>query len=291
MPGVSDTDGGEVGSARYWPFGAMRTRSGALGCDRLFTGQTRDFDDAVTDANNDGFYFFTSRYYDATIGRFLQPDTIVPDLKNPQALNRYAYGFNNPLKFVDPSGHDPMDPNWRSQFILQHGYAPTVRDRQDRQFSLAHPGSGPSGGWTELDWQSYYHVRAALGPVLLGEVGRPRDVGTVGGIIAGVTAGAYVKGVPWIDGPDGTRIYLGGAVPHGAAAWTFGNNIIIGKGTIDQLISGQISLSWYRALIIHEYVHVLQYRHLGAAFLPDHVAFGVRDVLQTGDLDNLRQRG
>ncbi|HEX5415655.1 MAG TPA: RHS repeat-associated core domain-containing protein, partial [Chloroflexota bacterium] len=96
---VSDDSGNEVGTARYWPFGGLRLSTGLLPTDRLFTGQIRDLGD-------DRFYFFKARYYDATIGKFVQPDTIVPDAKNPQALNRYAYGLNNPLKFVDPSGHD-----------------------------------------------------------------------------------------------------------------------------------------------------------------------------------------
>src|SRR5262249_53553050 len=30
---------------------------------------------------------------------------VVPDAANPQALNRYSYGLNNPMKFVDPTGH------------------------------------------------------------------------------------------------------------------------------------------------------------------------------------------
>jgi hypothetical protein len=34
-------------------------------------------------------------------------DSIVPGAGKPQALNRYAYVFNNPLKYVDPSGHTP----------------------------------------------------------------------------------------------------------------------------------------------------------------------------------------
>jgi len=29
----------------------------------------------------------------------------VPEPGNPQALNRYAYALNNPLKYIDPSGH------------------------------------------------------------------------------------------------------------------------------------------------------------------------------------------
>jgi len=39
------------------------------------------------------------------IGRFLQPDTIVPEPANPQSLNRYSYVYNNPLRYTDPTGH------------------------------------------------------------------------------------------------------------------------------------------------------------------------------------------
>jgi RHS repeat-associated protein len=48
------------------------------------------------------------RMYDPLIGRFLSADTIVPGPSNPQALNRYSYGFNSPLKYTDPDGHCPM---------------------------------------------------------------------------------------------------------------------------------------------------------------------------------------
>ena len=39
------------------------------------------------------------------LGRFIQADTIVPNPGNPQDLNRYTYGLNNPLKYTDPTGH------------------------------------------------------------------------------------------------------------------------------------------------------------------------------------------
>jgi RHS repeat-associated protein len=281
---VSATDpiGTEVGWKRYWPFGASRLGSAGMPSDRLFTGQTRD------DAE-DQFYFFQSRYYDAQIGKFHTPDRVVPDPTNPQALNRYAYALNNPLRLNDPSGHDPLDPSqmdpaWAARFAHAHqGDQPTLQDWEDDQFSVSHAGSGPNGAWTAFDWQSYHYVRAALGPDLMGEIGRPQDIGPVGGAMADTVGGVNVKGVPWVDGPDGSRIYLGGGVPPGAAAWTFGNNIIIGKDTIARLNAGQISVGWYRSLIIHEYVHVLQYRRLGAAgFLTEYVASGVGDVIGSG---------
>ena len=36
---------------------------------------------------------------------FTQPDSIIPDLYNPQSLNRYSYALNNPVNNTDPTGH------------------------------------------------------------------------------------------------------------------------------------------------------------------------------------------
>jgi hypothetical protein len=46
-----------------------------------------------------------ARWYNGNIGRWISPDTIVPDPANPQSLNRYSYVIGNPLRYQDPSGH------------------------------------------------------------------------------------------------------------------------------------------------------------------------------------------
>ena len=51
-----------------------------------------------------------ARLYDPVIGKFLAPDSIVPDLFNGQSLNRYAYVMNNPSTMTDTTGHDGDDP-------------------------------------------------------------------------------------------------------------------------------------------------------------------------------------
>jgi hypothetical protein len=57
--------------------------------------------------------YYNARYYDSAIGRFTQPDTIIPDQFNPQSLNRYSYVRNNPVRYTDPMGHcDPDDCYW-----------------------------------------------------------------------------------------------------------------------------------------------------------------------------------
>ncbi|MGC8787728.1 MAG: N-acetylmuramoyl-L-alanine amidase, partial [Anaerolineae bacterium] len=54
-------------------------------------------------------YFYNARWYDPALGRFAQPDTIVPGPGDPQSLNRYAYVHNNPLRFSDPTGHREVE--------------------------------------------------------------------------------------------------------------------------------------------------------------------------------------
>ncbi len=57
-----------------------------------------------------GLYNYDARLYDPVIGRFTSADTIVPRPYNPQSLNRYSYCRNNPLIYVDPTGHE--DEGW-----------------------------------------------------------------------------------------------------------------------------------------------------------------------------------
>ncbi len=52
-----------------------------------------------------GLYFYNARWYDPALGRFTRADTLVP--AGAQGYDRYAYADNNPVKYVDPSGHDP----------------------------------------------------------------------------------------------------------------------------------------------------------------------------------------
>ncbi|MEZ4616309.1 MAG: RHS repeat-associated core domain-containing protein [Caldilineaceae bacterium] len=48
-------------------------------------------------------YYYGARWYDPALGRFVQPDTIVPDPGEAKAFDRYAYVLNNPLRYVDPT--------------------------------------------------------------------------------------------------------------------------------------------------------------------------------------------
>ncbi|MGQ9585168.1 MAG: RHS repeat-associated core domain-containing protein [Anaerolineae bacterium] len=93
------TDGGQdvVAEQRFYPWGeATRYTSGTQKTEFNFTGQRLD---GSTD-----LLYYGARYYDPVLRRWVQPDTVVPDPGNPQALNRYAYVLNNPLRYTHPTG-------------------------------------------------------------------------------------------------------------------------------------------------------------------------------------------
>ena len=100
--GLRYKKGDLVQRVEYTPFGQERfVLNAALEENPKFTGQTHDID---TD-----LYYYNARYYDPTLGRFIQADAIIADLFAPQNINPYTYVLNNPLKYTDPSGYEPEE--------------------------------------------------------------------------------------------------------------------------------------------------------------------------------------
>jgi RHS repeat-associated protein len=97
---VTSAAGAVVRMHHYHPFG----EGVETGADPMrFTGKPRD---AGT-----GLDYFGARYYASRTGRFTTVDPMLDveqALVDPQRWNRYAYSLNNPLKFVDPDGKNPL---------------------------------------------------------------------------------------------------------------------------------------------------------------------------------------
>ena len=59
-----------------------------------------------------GLYYLTTRFYDYTTGRFLNADVpsvgIESGFNIPEGCNLYSYCLNNPISYVDPTGHFPI---------------------------------------------------------------------------------------------------------------------------------------------------------------------------------------
>jgi len=74
-----------------------------------FTGKERDTETSLD--------FFQARYYGAGMGRFTSADPLAGlDPYDPQSWDAYAYGRNNPLSYVDPTGesYQICDANWQN---------------------------------------------------------------------------------------------------------------------------------------------------------------------------------
>jgi RHS repeat-associated protein len=57
--------------------------------------------------SDSGLLYYGARFYDPVLSHFLSADTIAPDSGNPQSRQRYSYAQNNPLRYIDPTGHKP----------------------------------------------------------------------------------------------------------------------------------------------------------------------------------------
>jgi len=102
---ITDSNGTLTSQQRYLPFGGTRTNvttPNSPGTDFGYTGQRQ------LDAGMGGLMDYKARFYSPALGRFAQPDSLIPDPANPQAWNRYSYAFNNPVRYNDPSGHCPI---------------------------------------------------------------------------------------------------------------------------------------------------------------------------------------
>jgi RHS repeat-associated protein len=97
---VTDSSASILADLSFRPFGEPIDNSNER---FLYTGKELD---------TTGNYYFGARYMNpAKLYTFTQPDTILPDVYDPQQINRYSYARNNPYRYTDPTGHyiSPLD--------------------------------------------------------------------------------------------------------------------------------------------------------------------------------------
>ena len=93
------TDGDRIlNTYEYDVWGEVVSQREEVGNRFKFNGQQLD---PIT-----GQYYLRARFYNPVIGRFTQEDTYRGD-----GLNLYEYCGNNPVYYVDPTGHDASNPN------------------------------------------------------------------------------------------------------------------------------------------------------------------------------------
>jgi RHS repeat-associated core domain len=114
---VLKADGTILQQQRYLPFGQPRTMppfATVTSTDLTYTGQRS--------LPNTGLMDYKARFYSPALGRFIQPDSIIPGIAKPQSWNRFSYVGNNPTKYNDPTGHmQESDPYEESDGVCDPG--------------------------------------------------------------------------------------------------------------------------------------------------------------------------
>ena len=213
---MTDRSGAMVQHYEYAAFGNERFKdnTSAVDMSNRYTGQQLD--------EETGLYYYGARYYDPELGRFTQPDTIVPNSSDSQQFNRYTYVNNNPLKYTDPSGHELL-----TAIIIGVVVGAAI------------------GGATAAATGGNIGMGILTGAIggLFGGVGAWAG-GAIGAAASGATTGAAVTAGSFAGAVAGGA--AGGAV---SAAVTGGN---IGMGALTGAVSGAIGfgVSWFNAEIL-----------------------------------------
>jgi len=109
---ITDANGAVLERLGFDAFGKPRNPDGttasivALQTTRGYTGHEMDAESGLINMN--------ARLYDPNLGRFISPDTMIPDAGNMQEYNRYTYVKNNPLSYTDPTGHWSLKNFWKA---------------------------------------------------------------------------------------------------------------------------------------------------------------------------------
>lgn len=229
---MTDALGNGQESCNSLPYGDGETCA-PVPTEHLFTGKERD-----AESGND---YFGARYYASSMGRFMSPDwsddpNPVPyaDYDNPQSLNLYSYGGNNPLANIDSNGHYHCDPD-----------TSTTTTDSDGNTTVT-----VTAGACHYDWDDFVNFTSQIAQQTTDALSNaahqtanylaaPRDPGCMatmagGGAAAGAFAGGALGGLG--GGAGGTLVApgvgtVGGAWAGAAAGATEGAGLGGAAGT------------------------------------------------------------
>jgi RHS repeat-associated protein len=216
---VTDGAGRVLERHDYLPFGEewnpAPPRAETLA--QRYTGKERDLET--------GLDYFGARYYGARLARFTTVDPLLDQetaILDPQRWNRYAYGRNNPYRYVDPDGKDVWDVvngaanAFGSNFWFGSGRQTGNSDYELGQFigdvaSIVVGGGEAAGGLGLAAGGATVFTGGAAGTVVTGGGGSPVTVPVAAaGGVAVVVGGAMVVhgGTAAVSGSAHAGIYL-----------------------------------------------------------------------------------
>ncbi len=145
------------------------------------------------------------RLYDPVNARFISSDNLIPNITNTQSYNVYSYVLNNPLKYIDPDGHEPIT----IATIL-------IGAAISGLFYTANVALFQPGGFDNWSWS---------------EFGKSVAIGGVSGAVGGWAVGAAGFGtVGFVNGAMSGLIggSVGGFVNGALTSWTSGGSLAEG---------------------------------------------------------------
>jgi|GEM_PF-835263 len=92
-----DKDGKIVNNYKYDEWGNTLVANEGVKNPFKYSGEIYD--------DETGLYYLRARYYDPEVGRFISEDSYEGTIANPLSLNLYTYCYNDPISYIDPSGH------------------------------------------------------------------------------------------------------------------------------------------------------------------------------------------
>ncbi len=92
---VTDEASNIVENSSYSPYG-LPIESTSI----RYGYETKEYDTVLKHTD------FNFRTHKPEWAIFTQPDSLIKNVFDPQALNRYSFERNNPFKYIDPSGHN-----------------------------------------------------------------------------------------------------------------------------------------------------------------------------------------
>ncbi|ARU60496.1 hypothetical protein CBW65_04965 [Tumebacillus avium] len=105
---IRDANGALLNQYTYDIWGNQLTETAQVHNSFHYAGELQD--------PSTSLIYLRARWYDPSQGRFINEDTYEGEANDPLSLNLYSYVQNNPLTYIDPSGHRQegvtKDPNY-----------------------------------------------------------------------------------------------------------------------------------------------------------------------------------
>ena len=96
---ITDSSGNGIENTSYTPYGVILEG----GDTSRYSYEGQEYDNTINQ------YDFHFRGYKAEWGIFAQPDSLIPNVYDPQSLNRYSFERGNPYRYTDIDGNTWID--------------------------------------------------------------------------------------------------------------------------------------------------------------------------------------